>query len=228
MNSTDRGVLPPYGPTRGMIQGLLLLQKGSVSRIDEALLRTSGIAPGNEYKVVGALRYLGLVDELGRPTEASRGFKTRGPAYTLALQESIRKAYSAIFSGLDLRQAAKEDVYNYFVMEMNMGPEMAAKAARFFVELCRVAELELSPALQTSGRRGRPTSALRKRRSNKEKTAPLMVATLSPTSSTATSAPSYLPIVLTVTPETVSMGEDELALQYKKMLTAFQRAQASL
>src|SRR5690242_15929661 len=44
---------PPYGPPAGMLQGLQLLQKGNVSRVDEELLKANGVAPGNEYKVVG-------------------------------------------------------------------------------------------------------------------------------------------------------------------------------
>src|SRR5262245_29355248 len=78
---------PPYGPARGMLEGLRLLQRTSPNVVDQELLRSQGIARGNEYKVVGALRYLGLIDEDGRPTDRARLLKARGPLLTLNLQQ---------------------------------------------------------------------------------------------------------------------------------------------
>src|SRR3989304_1383343 len=134
--STDGPLAPPYGPARGMLEGLRLLQKTTPARVDAAFLRTHNIAPGNEYKVVGSLRFLGLVDEEGSPTDTSRLLKTRGPAQTQGLQQIVRAAYGELLSSMDLAQATKEEIYNHFITEAGVGPEMAAKTTRFFIDLC--------------------------------------------------------------------------------------------
>ncbi|MFC2059333.1 DUF5343 domain-containing protein [Chloroflexota bacterium] len=89
----DGRITPPYGPTRGMLQALDLLRRTTPLRIDSDFLRSSGVAPGNEYKVAGALKFLGLIDGDGRPTGKSRLLKTRGSTHTQALQEIVRDAY---------------------------------------------------------------------------------------------------------------------------------------
>ena len=58
--------------------------------VDAKLLKTNGVAPGNEYKVVGALKYLNIIDDDGKPTAKSRLLKTRGPSYLLALQDIVK------------------------------------------------------------------------------------------------------------------------------------------
>lgn len=156
---------PPYGPTAGMLQGLQLLQKGNITRVDEELLKANSVAPGNEYKVVGALRYLGVIDEAGRPTERSRALRTRGPAFSQALQDMVQSAYRPVLEGLDLRMAGKDELYNAFVTQADLGPEMAQKATRFLLGLCALAGIEVSPALSGAPRTRTPSpSAARPRR----------------------------------------------------------------
>ena len=144
-----RGLIPPYGPTRGTLQALQLLRRTTPARIDSDFLRVSKIAPGNEYKVVGALRFLGLIDEEGRPTESSRMLKTKGATYTLALQDIVRNAYSGVFQGLRPNEITRDAIYNYFVTDGGLGAEMATKATRFLIRLCRLAEIEIEFHLQT-------------------------------------------------------------------------------
>ena len=148
--------LPPYGPAKGMIQGLELLQRSNPARVDEALLRVHGIAPHNEYKVVGALRYLGVIDEHGVPTAKSRLLKTRGAAFKLHLQDIIRTAYADLFASIPAGEATREKIYNYFVTEVGLAGEMATKASRFFIEICRLAEINLGPATKPSRNSGGP------------------------------------------------------------------------
>ena len=140
-----RGLIPPYGPTRGTLQSLQLLRRTTPSRIDSDFLRVNKLAPGNEYKVVGALRFLGLIDDDGRLTDSSRLLKTKGATYTLALQDIVRNAYSGVFHGLKPKDITRDGIYNYFVTEGGLGAEMATKATRFLIRLCRLAEIEIAP-----------------------------------------------------------------------------------
>lgn len=208
---------PPYGPAKGMLQGLQLLQKLDPNRVDEAFLRTHQIAPNNEYKVIGALEYLGLIDEIGRPTEKSRLLKTRGGAFVLNLQRVVRDGYADLFRGLDMKQATQEDIYNYFVTTHGLGSEMAIKATRFFTQFCRFAEIDL-PGVVPSRRGYNPASGTaqpkqaRRQPAGKVKTngtvPPLVNA----------------PFLLMITPEVAALDEDRLTALFEKIGNALRRS----
>ncbi len=250
-NATRRAT-PPYGPTSGMLQGLTLLQKANIARVDEELLREHGVAPGNEYKAIGALRFLGLLDDQGRPTERSRQLRTRGPAFNLALEEIVHDAYRDLFDAVDLRRASKDEVYNYFVTQAGLGMEMAQKATRFLVGLCQLAGLELSPMLEASARKSTPAAArsaapprghrppaasagapgnrrpvvdrpephVPLSRTHLDDEQPIIEGWDGPSGLTP-----GLPFILALTPQTVELSEDDLARLFRKMLSAYRRAQ---
>ncbi|MCL0066141.1 DUF5343 domain-containing protein, partial [Dehalococcoidia bacterium] len=110
--TAGQGLTLPYGPTRGMLQALQLMRKSTPPKVDGNLLRRNQIAPGNEYKVVGALKFLGIIDDEGRPTEKSRLLKIKGPAFTSALRNIIRSAYKNLFQRLNGGAYTAEGIYN--------------------------------------------------------------------------------------------------------------------
>jgi hypothetical protein len=211
-----RGVIPPYGPTRGTLQSLQLLRRTTPARIDSDFLRVSKIAPGNEYKVVGALRYLGLIDDDGRPSESSRMLKTKGATYTLALQEIVRQAYSGVFHRLKPKEITRDGIYNYFVTEGSLGAEMATKATRFLIRLCRLAEIEIAPDAAQPSTRGR-------RRGRSQRQAYRPQAEAAPGDNGQAVLPSF-PFVLALTPETVQMDVDQLADLFRKVRVALEQS----
>ena len=214
-----KSVPPPYGPTEGMLQGIELMHRLSPTKVDAKLLKNNGVAPNNEYKVVGALKYLNIIDEDGRPTEKSRLLKTRGPSYLLALQDIVKTAYRDLFDQLDMRNATKDQIHNYFVTDLGMGIEMAAKASRFFISLCQQADLSINPDLTTS--RETVTSDKRKAGTTaKKRTATRKRETLAESPSFDLS-PTF---VLAITPETANMELDELTALFKKIRRAMKRA----
>ncbi|MBI2863626.1 MAG: DUF5343 domain-containing protein [Chloroflexi bacterium] len=214
--------VPPYGPVKGMVEGLQLLQRASPSVVDEALLRSNNVAPNNEYKVVGALRYLALIDDEGKPTEKSRLLKTRGATYMLNLQELVRQAYGDLFKRISLRDASRDLIYNYFVTEAKMGSEMAAKATRFFIELCRLAGFDTSSDLQ--GGRPPKASGLKTAQLKAKRAAPRREAGVAEPRAPVAPAATSLPLMLAVTPEMAKMEEDDLEQLFRRMLRAWRRA----
>jgi hypothetical protein len=214
---------PPYGPAKGMLEGLRLLQRTSPSIVDQELLRSQGIARGNEYKVVGALRYLGLVDEDGRPTDRARLLKARGPVQLLNLQQIVRDAYPTLFRKLDLRSATRDDIYNHFLADLGLQPEMAAKATRFFLELARAAGFQVGvdraeghDERMAELRRGGETAAARRPRAAAARTGAIELA--------RSDAPASPTLSLVLPAETVSMSEEELAGYFGRVLRAWRAA----
>jgi hypothetical protein len=219
-----RGLIPPYGPARGMLQALHLLRRTTPPRIDSDFLRVNKIAPGNEYKVVGALRFLGLIDEDGKPTEGSRLLKTKGTTYIQALQDIVRKAYSGVFHGLQSDGVTREKIYNYFVTEGGLGAEMATKATRFLVKLCRMAEIELAPELPRGASRGKRKAKAQPQYYIKSQAEP-GGRDFDLQSPAVVSA--QFPMVLALTPEMASMSVEQLTKLFRKMRVALEQSAAS-
>ena len=215
-----RGLIPPYGPTRGTIQALDLMRRMTPPRIDSDYLRLSKIAPGNEYKAVGALKFLGLIDEEGKPTEASRVLKTKGAAYTLGLQDIVRKAYAGIFNGFNPNKITREEIYNYFVTQGGLGAEMATKATRFLIKLCRQAEIEIAPDVApplSTGKR-RPRSQRQAYRQHQyEQAGQYQGQTAGP----------VLHLTIAATPETAKMDDEELTELFRRMRRSLEQSLVS-
>jgi hypothetical protein len=216
--------LPPYGPTRGMLEGLQLLQRMAPPRVDEVFLRTHKVAPGNEYKVVGALRFLGLIDEQGRPTDQCRLLRTRGPAFKLALQGIIKNAYRDLFESTDLSHDPRDQVYNYFVTKLGLGPEMATKAARFFIRLCLWGEIVwgVAPPRRRGRRPGSTVTTTGPRTTRR--TAPKAAARSEEPGAPAALPTVQAPFVFALTPEMARLSEEELANLFRKVSSALRRA----
>jgi hypothetical protein len=212
-------LIPPYGPTRGTLQSLQLLRRTTPARIDSDFLRVNRIAPGNEYKVVGALRFLKLIDEDGRPTESSRMLKTKGATYTLALQDIVRNAYSGAFNRLKPKEISRDSIYNYFVTEGGLGAEMAIKATRFLIRLCRLAEIEISPDASQSAPRGR-------RRARSQRQGYRLPQAEAGPGEDGLKALASPPFLVALTPEAAQMDVDELTEFFRKVRTAIDRSLA--
>lgn len=211
---------PPYGPTQGTIEAIQLLQKQSPARVDEVLLRSQGIAPRNEYKVVGALRFLGLIGDDGRPTEKAHLLKTRGGAFTLNLQEIVRDAYGDLFREIRPREATQEAVYNHFVTRGRLGGEMATKATRFFRSLCQWAGIPLPE--EPPARRGGARPATRASASPRGRSSRAAAKGSAGAPAGAAAEGLGLPFMLAITPETAQLGEDELVDLFRKIRRAAQ------
>lgn len=207
---TEIGPTLPYGPTKGMMQALQLMCRSTPAKVDGSFLRLNKIAPGNEYKVIGALRFLGIIDEEGRPTEKSKLLKTKGATFTAALQEIVRNAYKSLFACLDGHPCSQEDIYNHFVVQSGLGPEMAAKTTRFFVQLCEMAEIDLGLSRKEKGVGDPKKGSGGPRRAE------------GPAAARASGG--QFPLFLALTPEMASMDTEQLTEFLKKLKTAYARA----
>jgi len=217
--TAETGLTLPYGPTKGMMQALQLMCKTTPTKIDGNFLRLNKIAPGNEYKVIGALRFLGVIDDEGRPTDQSRFLKAKGATFTGGLQQIVRNAYKNVFASLDGHKCSHEDVYNHFVMESGLGPEMAAKTTRFFIQLCQMAEIDLGLTQKEKAVAVPKKTPNGSRKHEAGGQCPALAGPMMPVNS-----PSQFPLFLALTPEMAAMDAPQLAEFLKKLKTAYTQA----
>ena len=207
----EQGLTLPYGPTKGMMQALHLMRKSTPPKIDGNYLRLSKVAPGNEYKVIGALRFLGIIDDEGRPTEKNRLLKTKGATFTTALQDIVRTAYRDVFRQMNGGVCSHEDIYNHFITLNGLGPEMAAKSTRFFVQLCQLAEIDLG----INGKEKYQSSAKKSPNGHSKQNTGQF---------SQVHGPSSFPLILALTPEMAAMETEDLTQFFKKLKTALAKA----
>ena len=110
--------------------------------VDSGLLEDYGISHSNAFALLSALKFLNLVDSSGKPTEAFRDLQTGGDEFKIALNQVLEKAYSGLFSRLDVGRDSKDKIVNYFAR--NYSPATANKAAILFLDLCGEAGITTS------------------------------------------------------------------------------------
>jgi|YelNatPaOPRAMG01_1025707.scaffolds.fasta_scaffold16415_5 hypothetical protein len=72
---------PPYGNIVWYDSFFKLLERIQIDKVDKSFLKTHGIAASNEYKLIGGLRFLGLIDENGNAKDKMYALRVVGDEY---------------------------------------------------------------------------------------------------------------------------------------------------
>lgn len=106
------------------------------SPIDVSLLKKLGMGKGKEGLQISALRFLGIIDDAGMPTEEFDNLKKD---YQQTLKRLVQEKYSDLLSLLPLTKVNQARLVSYFGEPV----ETAEYQAKFFVWLCEQAGIEL-------------------------------------------------------------------------------------
>jgi hypothetical protein len=106
------------------------------SPIDVSLLKKMGNSKGKEDLTVKALRFLGIIDNAGVPTEEFDNLKKD---YQPTLRRLVQEKYSELLSLFPPAKVNQVRLVSYFGKPV----ETAEYQAKFFVWLCEQAGIEL-------------------------------------------------------------------------------------
>ena len=106
------------------------------SPIDVSLLKKMGNSKGKEDLAIKALRFLGIIDNAGVPTEEFDNLKKD---YQPTLRRLVQEKYSELLSLFPLAKIKRDKLVSYFGEPI----ETAEYQAKFFVWLCQQAGIEL-------------------------------------------------------------------------------------
>jgi Family of unknown function (DUF5343) len=136
----------PYASARSLREFLQRIQGlGVPARVDREYLRRLSVARNNEWSLLSALKFIGVLTPQGAPTQNYRFLQTtdrRQPT----LAGLVTSAYGDLITagGLTMDQ---EDLRNYF--RLASSASQAKNAARFFREVAEMSglreEVEISP-----------------------------------------------------------------------------------
>jgi hypothetical protein len=155
---------PPYVPYKTLINFINGLQSKMPTRVDRSTMPS--LSGGAQGRLLGALRYLNLIDCEGRPEEAlSAIVNSEGRDRQRAFSEVVRQAYGFLFvSNFDLTRASKQEFQDVFARQ-GLGGENLKKALSLFLRLARMSGLQVSDHILS--RAGR--TPITRRRTLKEK-----------------------------------------------------------
>lgn len=117
-------------------------------KVDAGLLLDYGISKGNVFALVSALKFLGLIDNGGKPTPAFGSLQVMGEEFVSNLREVVNTAYDDLFARLDVSRDSREHIRNYFAR--NYSPSQSDKATILFLDLCKEANIPIAAGTEAT------------------------------------------------------------------------------
>jgi hypothetical protein len=141
----------PYAPTANVIAVLDRVRRVNLPDvIDNGVLRLAGVSEGAMGRVNYALRFLGLVDPNGRPTDRLRALARAGEEEGRDLLAAVvREAYATDFARLDPGQDPQPRIVSAF--QRYEPRSQTERMVMLFLGLCRAAGI---PVLDPPRERG--------------------------------------------------------------------------
>lgn len=138
MEITDvRGRRAPYAPISALREFFARIKNvGVPSVVDRKFIQKLNVASNNEWALLSALKFLGVIDDRGEPTSAYRSLQS--DRFEETLRHLVETAYAPLLE-LDGLAMSVDDLENYF--RVTSSPSQAKNAARFFRELVRLSGL---------------------------------------------------------------------------------------
>lgn len=134
--SDFEGRRAPYAPISALEKFFQIIRDRAVpERIDHRFLQKLSIASNNEYSLLSALKFLGVVDDRGTPTHSYRLLQTTD-RFQDTLGHLVRAAYRPVFEA-GAERLPDEDLVNFF--RVSSSASQARNAARFFRAVCALA-----------------------------------------------------------------------------------------
>ncbi len=137
----------PYAPISSLERFFARIRDRQVPEVvDHSFLEKLNVASNNEYALLSALKFLGVVDDRGKPTHAYRLLQTTD-RFEPTLRHLVETAYKPVFdAGAD--KWTQEDLVNFF--RISSSASQAKNAARFFYAVCHLAKIDDADAVSTS------------------------------------------------------------------------------
>jgi len=129
---------PPYASSGIADATLDLLRRTAPKKIDTKMIVDNKITTStNAFTATDLLKWFGVIDEVGNVEEKLiQNFKLSGEEKEKFIKKMIEDAYSDLFEKVNLLEAKKDDVINYFVINHKFGLAQARYAAALFLHLC--------------------------------------------------------------------------------------------
>jgi hypothetical protein len=146
--ASERTAKPPYLSYKTLATLLDGFRASNVPNLIDRSVLPSSMSGANQALALGALRFLGLVDERGEPQQSLHDLvEHTGPAYTDTLRRVVVEAYAFLLTGLNIERATTRQVEEKF-REQGLSGETLRKAITFFLFAAKEGGLKVSPHIK--------------------------------------------------------------------------------
>jgi len=129
----------PYAPISAVREFFDRIRDKSVpQRVDRRFLQRISVATNNEWALLSALKFLGIVDQHGVPSHSYRLLQTTDQ-FQDGLRHLVETAYAQLFD-VGGASMSVDELRDYF--RVTSSPSQAKNAARFFREVCGLTGME--------------------------------------------------------------------------------------
>jgi hypothetical protein len=162
MDSREKSPAPPYIAYKTLRNFLDRFKQGTPSRIDVSVM--SSMSGAARSQVTTALKFLGLTDNSGVPTDTmNRLVKSQGDDWKKNLKEVLATTYPNLFrDGFSLQTTTAKHLREEFEKTSATG-ETLDRCIAFFTAAAKDAGIQLSPYLK-EGRKPRVNGTVKSRK----------------------------------------------------------------
>ena len=153
---------PPYSSTGQSEEVLNIFKRITPKKIDSKFIVENKIATApNASTVVNFARWIGIINEENIVNqEKANKLKLIGDERNSFIKELIEQSYQEILEAVNLQEAKRDDITNFFIHNYNFGLTQAKSAGILFLHLCTRYGIPLSDELKkkthfTEGKRER-------------------------------------------------------------------------
>jgi len=133
---------PIYLSVPKLQEVIRLTSERSLSSVKAKYFEGYGIKGTDAVLAVSSLRFLGLLDDTGTPTEKMAKLRLKGEARKKEFESVIRSAYKVLFTVVEKPyELAPDDLNNEMVTHYDLSPRIARAAVPAFLWLCEYAGL---------------------------------------------------------------------------------------
>lgn len=149
MTAAEKKIAPPYATFTSFVNlANELREHGIPDRIDPSVF--GGKSGSIVYSVLNALKFLGLIDEDGAPTNQFREFVAATDEGRVPILRTIlENGYPTLFNGrYDLKTITAGQFNEHIREEFGASGSTIDKIAAFFIAACGVSDVEISTHLK--------------------------------------------------------------------------------
>lgn len=146
----EKKIRPPYTSTGHAEEILDLFRRITPKKIDSKFIVENNIATApNASTVFNFARWMGIVNDEGDvDSDVASKLRLVGDERDIFIKELIEKAYKDILEGINLNEARRDDVTNFFIHNYKFGPTPAKSAAILFLHLSQRYGIPISDELK--------------------------------------------------------------------------------
>lgn len=124
---------------------LAIIQRQNPTVIDVSFL--SQIAPSNEGKLLAQLKFLRVIDDLGKPTALLPFLNLVGDEQKKGFRQMVEQSYGELLAEVKVEKAVSDDLVNFFIRKYSFTRDKALHASKFFLYVGEKASIQLSQEL---------------------------------------------------------------------------------